>query len=164
MELLHLLPDAILHYVVNGLLILGIVMTALSFFALNFILRIFPPLSKYHLFIQILSVIILATGLYAKGGYSTEIIWREEVKRLEKELEVAKNKAKDKIIEIEEKIIFKDRIIREKGENLITYIDKEIIKKEEIVKYIEICPVPNELIELHNQAAKSNRQIQESKK
>ena len=93
MWLLHLLPDSLLEFIVNAVLILGVVLTILSFFVLNRILRLIPGLASYHTAIQVVSVLILAAGLYFKGGYVTEMMWREEVKRVQEELNVAKNKA-----------------------------------------------------------------------
>lgn len=156
MWLLHLLPDGILEFVVNAVLILGIISTLLSFFVLNRILRLIPGLANYHTMIQIVSIIILAAGLYFKGGYSTEMIWRAEVAQLKEDLEKAKNKAAEVVTVIEEKIVYKDRIVREKAQTLVQYIDREVVKKEEIIKYVEVCPVPNELIDIHNQAVKLN--------
>lgn len=156
MWLLHLLPDSILEFIVNAVLILGLVLTFLSFFVLNRILRLIPGLASYHTIIQIVSIIILAAGLYFKGGYSTEMMWREEVRKVQEELDKAKNKVADVIIEVEEKVVYKDRIIKEQGQTLIQYVDREVIKKEEIIKYIENCPVPTDLIDVHNEAAKIN--------
>lgn len=164
MWLLHLLPDGVLQYIVNGILILGIMMTLISFFALNYILRLIPGLSVYHTSIQVASVLILTAGVYFKGGLSTELIWRQKVEKVQKELDIANNKAKEKIIEVQEKVVYRDKIIKERGEDLIKFIDREIVKKEEIIKYIEQCPVPNELIEIHNQAAKLNSNLQGHKK
>ena len=44
------------------------------------------------------------------------------------------------------------------------YIDKEIIKKEEIIKYIEQCPVPKDIIDIHNQAVDMNKAADGAKK
>lgn len=156
MFILHLLPDSILEFIVNAVLILGIISTLLSFFVLNRILRLIPGLASYHTAIQIASVIILAAGLYFKGGYTTEMIWRAEVAQLKEDLDKAKNKAAEVVTVVEEKVIYKDKIIREKAQTLVQYIDREVVKKEEVVKYIENCPVPNDLIDIHNQAAKIN--------
>ena len=164
MWLLHLLSDGVLEYIVNGILILGIMMTLISFFALNYILRLIPGLSVYHTSIQVASVLILTAGVYFKGGLSTELIWRQKVEKVQKELDIANSKAKEKIIEVQEKVVYRDRIIKERGEDLIKFIDREIVKKEKIIKYIEQCPVPNELIEIHNQAAKLNSNLQGHKK
>lgn len=156
MWLLHLLPDSLLEFIVNAVLILGIILTVLSFFVLNRILRLIPGLASYHTAIQIASVLILAAGLYFKGGYVTEMMWREEVKRVQEELDKAKNKAAEVVVQIEEKVVFRDKIIKEKAQTIIQYVDREVVKKEEIVKYIENCPVPNEIITIHNEATVLN--------
>lgn len=156
MWLLHLLPDSLLEFIVNAVLILGVVLTILSFFVLNRILRLIPGLASYHTAIQVVSVLILAAGLYFKGGYVTEMMWREEVKRVQEELNVAKNKAAEVVVQVEEKVVFRDRVVKERGETIIQYVDREIVKKEEVVKYIENCPVPVEIIDIHNQAAQIN--------
>ena len=102
--------------------------------------------------LQILSILILAAGLYFKGGYTTEMMWREEVAKVQAELDAAKKKSAEKVIEIEEKIVYRDRVVKEKAQTIIQYVDREVVKKEEVVKYIENCPVPNEIITIHNEA------------
>lgn len=164
MFILHFLPNSLLEFIVNAVLILGIVLTILSFFVLNKILRLIPGLASYHTIIQVVSVLILAAGLYFKGGYTTEMMWREEVARVQAELEQAKNKAQEKVVEIQEKVVYKDRIVKEKGQTLIQYIDREVVKREEIIKYIENCPVPNDFIDLHNEATKLNAAAKGDKK
>lgn len=164
MWLLHLLPDSLLEFIVNAVLILGVVLTILSFFVLNRILRLIPGLASYHTAIQVVSVLILAAGLYFKGGYVTEMIWREEVKKVQEELDKAKNKAAEVVVQVEEKVVFRDRVIKEQGKTLIQYVDREIVKKEEVVKYIENCPVPAEIIDVHNQAAQINAAAKGGKK
>ena len=164
MWLLHLLPDGLLEFIVNAVLILGIILTLLSFFVLNRILRLIPGLANYHTLIQVVSVIILAAGLYFKGGYVTEMMWREEVKKVQEELDKAKNKAAEVVVQVEEKVVFRDRVVKERGETLIQYVDREIVKKEEVVKYIENCPVPAEIIDVHNQAAQLNAAAKGEKK
>lgn len=164
MWLLHLLPDSILEFIVNAVLLLGLILTLLSFFVLNRLLRLIPGLASYHTLIQVISVIILAAGLYFKGGYVTEMMWREEVKKVQEELDRAKNKAAEVVVQIEEKVVFKDRIVKERAETLIQYVDREVVKREEIVKYIENCPVPTEIVDIHNQAAQLNAAAKGEKK
>lgn len=164
MWILHLLPDSILEFIVNAVLILGVVLTLLSFFVLNRILRLIPGLANYHTLIQFGSVIILAAGLYFKGGYVTEMMWREEVRKVQEELDQARNKAAEVVVQVEEKVVFRDRVIKEQGATLIQYVDREIIKREEVVKYIENCPVPQEIIDVHNQAAQINAAAKGEKK
>jgi len=80
------------------------------------------------------------------------MMWREEVAKVQAELDKAKAKAAEVVVQIEEKVVFRDRVIKEKGQTIIQYVDREVVKKEEIVRYIENCPVPTEIINLHNEA------------
>ena len=78
-------------------------------------------------------------------------------KEMEAKVAQAEAKSANTNVEIQEKIVEKTKVIREKGRDIIQYIDKEVVKKEEVIKYIENCPVPKEIIDLHNQAAELNK-------
>ncbi len=164
MWMLSFIPDEWLLMIVNGVLILGAVLTFLSFFVINRILRFFPPLAAWHTLIQVISVIILLVGVYFKGSYQTEQEWRQAVAKVEEELKAAKEQANNKTVEIQEKVVYRDRVIKEQGKTLIQFVDREVVKKEEIVKYIENCPVPAEIIDIHNQATKLNDAAKGNKK
>jgi hypothetical protein len=180
MWLLTLLPTEFLEFIVNTVLIIGIIATVLAFFVLNRLLIMFPPLASYYRVIQVVSLIILCAGIYFKGGYSVEKMWRDRVAELEEKVKIAEEQASKKNVEIQEKVVERTKIVKEKGAEIVKYVDrwntKEVIKEvegpervrvEEVVKYIESCPVPKELIDLHNEAAKLNKgaaKKEESKK
>ena len=164
MWLLTLLPTAFLEFIVNTVLIVGVISTVLSFFVLNKILLMFPPLASYYRIIQAVSLVILCAGIYFKGGYSVEQMWRERVAELEAKVKIAEEKSNIKNVEIQDRVVTKTKIIREKGKDIIQYVDREVVKNQEVIKYIESCPVPKEIIDLHNQAATLNRAAQEPKK
>ena len=154
MWLLHFLPDGFLEFIVNAVLLLGVVSCVLSFFVLNRLMRMFPMLANYHLIMQVASVLILSAGLYFKGGYSTEMMWRERVAEVEAKLKLAEEESKKVNTVIQEKIVNRTQVIKEKGEKQIEYIDKVVIQKEDVVKYIEKCPaVPKSIIDEINKAA-----------
>ena len=48
--------------------------------------------------------------------------------------------------------------------DIIKYIDREIVKKEEVVKFVENCPIPKDIVDQHNAAARLNKMIEEGKK
>lgn len=168
MWLLHLLPTGLLEFFVNFMLFTGLGLTLVLFLLPNRLLRLLPGLSSYYTALQILSVIILTLGVYFKGGHSTELIWRGKVEALEAKVKVAEAKSQEKTVEVQEKVVTETVVIREKAKEIIKYVDKfidrEVIKKEEIIKYIEHCPVPTELIDIHNQAAELNKVTSGSKK
>lgn len=177
MWLLSFLPDTLLMYIVNIVLIAGVISFILAFFVLHKILNKIPGLSKYVTVIQIVSAMLLISGIYFKGGYSTEMMWRDRVKELEAKVTAAEAEAKKENVVIQEKIVKQKEFIKGKTEYITRYIDKietkEIIKEvqgpervrvEEVIKYIESCPVPKELIDIHNDAANLNKAAKEPKK
>lgn len=147
MWLLHFLPDSFLEYVVNIVLLAGLIGTVLFCFVINRILRWFPALSPYYRALQITSVVVLLAGVYFKGGYSTEMEWRERVAEVEKKVAAAEEKSKKENVKIVEKVIKKTEYIKLKGKETISYIDREV------TKYDSSCVIPNEFVKAHNQAA-----------
>jgi hypothetical protein len=148
MWILSILPDAAIHLI----FILGILGT-IAGFVLGFI----PFVKTYQFAIQICSIVILVFGVYLEGGLAENKEWELRVKEMEAKVAQAEAQSANKNIEIQEKIVEKTKVIREKGKDIIKYIDKEVVKKEEVIKYIENCPVPKEIINLHNQATELNK-------
>ena len=163
MWLLTLLPTEFLEFIVNAVLVIGAVSTVLAFFVINRLLMLVPALASYYRVIQVVSLIILCAGIYFKGGYSVEKMWRDRVAELEEKVKIAEEQAANKNVEIHEKVVNKTKVIKQKGDDIIQYVDREIVKKEEIIKYIESCPVPKDIIDAHNAAAQLNKAAEAKK-
>jgi hypothetical protein len=148
MWILTILPDAAIH-IIFGLGILGTIA--------GFVLGFIPFIKTYKLAIQIISLLVLVLGVYLEGGLADYKEWELRVKEMEAKVAQAEAKSANTNVEIQEKIVEKTKVIREKGRDIIQYVDKEVIKKEEVIKYIENCPVPKDIIDLHNQAAELNK-------
>jgi hypothetical protein len=142
------LPDAVTHII--------FLVGAVGVFA-GFVLTFVPFVKQYKLAIQIASIFIFALGVYLEGGLADNKEWTARVKELEGKLAVAEEKSKTENVKIEEKIVTKTQVVKEKGKNIVQYIDREVVKNNEIIKYVENCPVPKELINIHNQAATMNQ-------
>jgi hypothetical protein len=155
MWILSVLPD----YAIHGLLTISV-----TGVILGFVLGFIPFVGKYKLPIQIISILVLTLALYLEGGLENERLWQMKVKEVEAKVAVSETKAVEKTVEIQEKIVNKTKVIRQKGDDIIKYIDKEIVKKEEIIKYIENCPVPKEIIEQHNKVINLTNQSSGEKK
>lgn len=121
----------------------------------------FPGMASYYRLAQGLSIVVLALGVYLKGGYSTEMEWRARVAELEKKLAVAEEESKKVNTVVETKVVTKTKVIKEKAEEIIRYVDREVVK--EIVKFDQTCPIPKEAIDVHNEAAKLNKAVEELK-
>jgi hypothetical protein len=123
---------------------------------LTYLLRFvpIPALYIYKTPIQIVSIALIAIGVYMSGAIANEEAWQAKVKELEVKVAQAEAKAAEENIKIVEKVVFRDRVIKEKGDDIIRYIDREVVKKEEVIKFIENCPIPAEIVNTHNEAIK----------
>ena len=159
MWLLSFLPDSFLLYVVNGILVVGAISSFLAFFVLHKILNKFPALAPYHLLFQIVSAVLLVAGIYFKGGYGVEMEWRSKVAELEEQLKAAKEASAKVNTVIETKVVTKTKVIKEKADTIIQYVDRPVIQE-----FDKTCPLPKEAIDVHNEAARMNKAIEEMRK
>jgi len=147
MWLLSFLPDTMLMYIVNTILIVGMISFILAFFVLHKILNKIPMLSKYSLMIQIASAVLLASGIYFKGGYTTEIMWRERVKAVETKIAEVEQQSQELNVKLEEERKKKQKVKVEYYNTVKTQI-------KEVEKIINgKCEVDPKVNELHNRAA-----------
>lgn len=151
MWILHFLPDSLLLYVVNGLLVVGGISFFLAFFVLHRILNKFPALAPYYLIFQIVSAVMLIAGIYFKGGYSTEMEWREKVAEAEAKVKVAEQKAEEANGKVQVKVVEKIKKVKD-----VQVVVQERIK--EVEKRIDAeCKLDPEVPKILNQAAGGNK-------
>ena len=143
MFLLHFLPDSFLHTIINIVLLSGAGLTAIGFFLVGFI----PGLRNYKTLIQIIGVVLLAAGIYFKGGYGVEMEWRAKVEALQAKVAEAEAKSKETNVVIQEKIVTKVKHIKDTQ----VKIQQQIVEKEHVIN--AECTIPAEAIELLNKAA-----------
>jgi hypothetical protein len=141
MWILGILPELFLHLIFWA----GVVVTAIGF-----LIHMLPFISKYRLPIQLGGIMLLVLGSYLEGGLANEKIWQLRVKELEAanakvETEVAKQDVK-----IVEKVVTQTKVIREKGDEVVRYVDREVVKYD--TKFIKggECELPNEFFKAYN--------------
>lgn len=140
-------PDSVLLYVINTVLLIGAVGSFLTFFALNRILRWFPAISPYYLILQIISAVLLVGGIYLKGGYGVEMSWRDRVKEAEAKVAAVEEQSKEinKQLEAERK---------KKQQVKVEYYNTVKTEIKEVEKLIDgKCELDPKVNELHNKAA-----------
>jgi hypothetical protein len=150
--MLALIPESVLLWLYYTALTAGLILLAAGW-----LVKWFPGINNYKSLIQLAGVVLTAGSLYLLGGYSTEVMWRTRVAEMQAKVDAAKVASESANTIVEEKVITNTKIIKEKGKDIIQYVDREVVKKEEIVKYIEQCPVPKEIIDLHNAATEMNK-------
>lgn len=142
MWILKWLPDWIFY----GILFLGVIGYAATYL-LKFIP--IPAVYMYKTPIQLVSIFFIVIGVFMAGAIHNEQAWLARVAELEKQYAESQIKSEKVNTEIVTQYITKREIIKQRGEDQIRYIDREI------VKYNEICKLPKEVITLHNDAAKA---------
>jgi hypothetical protein len=157
MLILHLLPDAFIAWIVDFMLIAGVLTTVAGFFA-----KFIPFVNNYRIPVQITGIVLLTLGVYFKGGYSTEMAWRERVREAEAKVAAAEKLSAETNTQIITKLVNNTKVIREKGQDIVSYIDREVVRNQEVIKYVEICPIPSIIIDTHNAAA-LNQPIEKNK-
>ena len=162
MWLLGWVPDSLLEYLVNGILVLGVVSTFLTFFVINRLLRWFPPLARWVNIAQIISAVVLLAGVYFKGGFQTEAEWRAKVAEAQQRIDKAEQEARDANVALAKKTKEKIIYVKEKGLVIKQYLDRVVTQDKEVIKFVENCPIPAKIVETHNAAA-VNTPIEEKK-
>ncbi len=112
-----------------------------------------PFVYVYKTPLQLIAIVMIGFGTFMAGAIHNNEEWLARVKELETQVAKSEKKSAEKTVEIVEKIVQKDKIIKQKGDDVIKYIDREVVKKEEIIKYVENCPVPKDIVDAHNAAA-----------
>jgi hypothetical protein len=132
----------------------------------GFVLDFVPTVRLYKFAIQVISIIVLSLGIYIEGGLADTRIWKQRIAELEIKYKDAEIRAAKKNVEIQEVIVERVKVVKEKSAPIVKYVtkyqDREVLKfiegpervrVEEVIRYVENCPVPREFIDAHNQAA-----------
>jgi len=97
---------------------------------------------------------LLSFGLYIEGGLANEESWQLKVKEVEAKLATKEAQSQEENVKIVERIVTKTEFVRTKGQDIIKYIDKEVVKDNEVIKYVENCPaIPQVILKSVNDAA-----------
>ena len=144
MWILYLLPSWYTHAVPA----LGLALILVSMF-----LKVIPFISTYYIPLRIIGLVTLLFGIFFEGVMYSGKDLHDKIKELEAKVAAAEAKSAEVNTKIVEKIVTKQKIVKERGEDIIKYVDKEIIKYD--VKFAPggQCEIPKEFINIHNRAA-----------
>jgi hypothetical protein len=136
--ILTLVPNFVFHLA----LIVGVVGLLVATF-----LGAFPFISQYKLPIQLVAFALTIIAVFFQGALAYKHSVAVEVAELKLRLAKAEVKSVETNIEIVEKIVTDTQIIRQKGDTVTEYVEREV------VKYDSQCELPLEVIKAHNMAA-----------
>lgn len=138
MWILDWLPFWIFHLVV----VLGI-----SGIIASVVFKFIPFISQYTLPIQVVSIIVLAFGVYMEGGISNQQMWEAKVAKLESQVKISEEQSKTANAKIGAAVKENVRIVKE-----VQVIIQERIKEAE-AKIDAECKVAPEVLNILNDAA-----------
>jgi len=149
MWMLQWLPNWIFYAV----LITGVFGLVVSYFIrfLSFI----PLLYVYKTPIQLGSIIAIAIGTFMAGAIHDNEAWETRVKEMQEKVAAAEAQSKEENVKIVEKVITKTQVIKTRGQDIVKYVDREIVKYDEKFAKGGICEIPQEFIKAHNDAAEA---------
>lgn len=135
---LSLLPDMFWHLLIAA----GVISVVAAI-----LLKNVPIVSNYKLFLHYGGIIAVLIGVWMEGNIANEAKWQARVKELEAKVAAAEAKSAEENVKVVTKVVTKREYYRERGNDVIQYVDREI------TKYNNTCPVPKEVVKAHNDAA-----------
>jgi hypothetical protein len=134
----------ILQFLPNWIFYLTLLAGIAAFVVTKFV-RVLPNSQL----IQAAGVAVVAFSIYMIGAISNNDAWLAKIKDLETKVAQAEAKSATLNTEIVEKTVTKTQIVKQRGEDIVKYIDREV------VKFDANCAVPKEFVSTHNQAAEA---------
>lgn len=137
-DLLVNLTDWVVHIIV--------LVSLLGLFA-SFFLKFIPFVVQYRLAMQALCSFTLLFGVWCEGIIFSKNKMEQKAAAAEVKIANIKTEGQKENVQIVERIIEKKETIREKGNDVIRYIDREIVKID------PNCSLPASIVKAHNAAA-----------
>jgi hypothetical protein len=137
-----LIPTAVITWVVNGLIVVGVIGVCASWIA-----RWIPYFNLYRGPIQLVGIVCLVLGVYMKGGSDVETKWRSQVEDFRAKIAVAETQSKEANQRLATELRKSTQLIKE-----VKDANKDSIRAN-AVKIDSECRVSDVAISLHNSAS-----------
>ena len=139
---LSLIPDSLFVWITYILMTIGA-----GLYVASKLVKWIPLMGQYKLPAELIGIAVLLIGTYLFGGYGVEMSWRDKVRQLEEKIKVAESKSQEVKVQIQERIVYKTKIVKQQE---TVYIDR--IK--EIAKEVDAkCEVDPRIVEQLNKAS-----------
>lgn len=130
-------------------------------------LRGVPVVMQYRLPIMFAGFFVLMVSTWAMGAIANESKWQARLKEVEEQVKEQEAKATELNQQLEREVAEKKELAEKKNKVIVNEIvkwqTKEVLKEvkvegpervrvEEVIKYIENCPIPKEMLDIHNKA------------
>ena len=133
----------------------GIFFAGLLGLLATYVMKFIPFVYVYRTPIQAVSVLAIVIGTYMSGAISNEEAWQVKVKEMEAKVAAAEIESQKENIKVVEKIVKKTEYITRRGQDIIQYVDREIVKYDTKFAAGGVCEIPQEFIKAINTAAEA---------
>lgn len=134
----------ILQFLPNWLFFALFFISLAAFLIVKFV-RVLPQAQL----IQAASIAIAFFSVFMIGAISNNDAWLARVKELETKVAQAEAQSAQANADIAEKTVVKTQIIKQRGQDIVRYVDREV------VKFDANCVIPKEFVTVHNRAAEA---------
>jgi hypothetical protein len=134
----------ILQFLPNWLFFVLFFASLAAFLAVKF-LKFLP----HGELIQAGSIALALFSIFMIGAISNNDAWLARVKELETKVAQAEAQSATLNTDIVEKTVVKTQVIRERGKDIVKYVDREVVKHD------VNCVIPKEFVTIHNSAAEA---------
>ena len=118
-------------------------------------LSFIPFLYVYKTPIQLGSIAAIVIGTFMSGAIYDNDAWETRVKEMEEKVAIAETQSKEENIKIVEKVVTKTQVIKTRGQDIVKYIDREVVKYDTKFTPGGECEIPKEFIKSINNAAEA---------
>ena len=131
----------------------GIFFVGLLGLLATYVMKFIPFVYVYRTPIQAISVLAIAIGTYMSGAISNEEAWQARVKEMEAKVAAAEIESQKENVKIVERVVKKTEYITRKGQDIVKYVDREVVKYDTKFMPSGQCELPKEFIKALNDAA-----------
>lgn len=137
-----IIPDAILNWVYWAIIAVGFTGLFAGWFG-----KFIPLYGKYVGILKPIGIVLLLLGVWLRGGYDTEMIWRAKVEEAQAKVKAAEEKSANANTQIQTKIVERVKVVH----------DTQVIVQQKIAKdsakMDATCTLDPVVVEDLNQAA-----------
>ena len=139
--IISFLPSELLSAISLVLLALGVLLTVVAS-----VIKFVPVINMYRLYFQIAGVVILLGGVYLRGVFETEIVWRQRVAEAEAKIREAEKQAEQATAQVV--IEYRDRV--QVVKQRVEVVKKQIEVQREVIN--ADCKLNPTAVELYNRS------------
>jgi uncharacterized membrane protein len=115
----------------------------------GYFLASFVPLKSYNLLLKIISGVVVSVVIFIMGLLYANGVWQQAAKDLQQQVAAAEAKSQQVNTVVQERVVTKTQVVRQRGASTIEYVTREIVKHD------PNCAIPVEFVTAHNRAAEA---------